>query len=71
MYESPAPFYYTGNYKNSLGCIQEETNGVNVFLIIVIIILIAVICGLVYYQRNYRYVPITERKRIDMPKEIA
>ena len=71
LYFSTPRSYYTASYQTSLGCVQVKTSSSTVWLILIIIVLIIVIIGLVYYQRNYRYVPITERKRIDLPKTEA
>lgn len=41
----------------------------NWLLWIIILVLVCIILFLVYYRRNYRYLPITERKRIDQPED--
>ena len=41
----------------------------NWFLWLIIIVLVCVIVFLLYYRKNYRYLPITERKRIDDPED--
>lgn len=71
LYISPPRGYYTASYQTSLGCVQVKTSSSTIWLILIIILLVIVIIGLIYYQRNYRYVPITERKRIDLPKTEA
>ena len=41
----------------------------NWLLWIIILVLVCIIVFLIYYRRNYRYLPITERKRIDQPED--
>lgn len=68
MYLTPVLSYYSASYTTSLGCVHVKTSSSTGWLVFIIILLVIVIIGLVYYQRNYRYVPITERKRVDLPK---
>mgnify|MGYP006895513125 CR=1 FL=1 len=41
----------------------------NWLLWVIILVLVCIIIFLIYYRRNYRYLPITERKRIDQPED--
>ena len=43
----------------------------NWLLWVIILVLVCIIIFLIYYRRNYRYLPITERKRIDQPEDRA
>lgn len=43
----------------------------NWLLWVIILVLVCIIFFLIYYRRNYRYLPITERKRIDQPEDRA
>ena len=50
---------------NGVLCVESS----NWLLWLIIIVLVCVIIILLYYRKNYRYLPITERKRIDDPED--
>ena len=57
---------YVAEKHSILGCSSVEETTSTWWLVLIIVVLIIVIAVLLYWKRNYKYVAITQRKKVSI-----
>ena len=57
---------YVAEKHTILGCSSVEETTSTWWLVLIIVVLIIVIAVLLYWKRNYKYVAITQRKKVSI-----